>query len=73
MRMSAVKLGLLATVLLAPAAGQRFLAHARVLKPGRTLTVCAAEVRAESAGGEKLVAAMQATMIGFPAGEMRAV
>ncbi|HEX6812040.1 MAG TPA: PaaI family thioesterase [Planctomycetota bacterium] len=52
--------------LLAPAKGQRFLAQAWVLKPGRTLTVCAAEVRAESHEGEKLVAAMQATMIVAP-------
>ena len=52
--------------LLAPAAGQRFVAHAWVLKPGRTLTVCAAEVRAEGPDGDKLVAAMQGTMIGAP-------
>jgi uncharacterized protein (TIGR00369 family) len=55
--------------LLAPAAGQRFVAHARVLRPGRTLTVCAAEVRAQDAGGDKLIAAMQATMIEIPATE----
>jgi uncharacterized protein (TIGR00369 family) len=52
--------------LLAPARGQRFLAHAWVLKPGRTLTVCTAEVRAEGPDGNKLVAVMQATMIGAP-------
>lgn len=49
--------------LLSPAAGQRFVAHGRVLKSGRTLTVCTAEVRAD---GDKLVAAMQATMIAAP-------
>jgi len=54
--------------LLAPAAGQRFVARARVLRPGRTLTVCAAEVSAEDAGGDTLIAAMQATMIEIPAG-----
>lgn len=57
--------------LLAPAAGQRFVAHARVLRPGRTLTVCTAEVRAQDSGGEKLIAAMQATMIEIPATERR--
>lgn len=49
--------------LLAPAAGERFVAIGRVLKSGRTLTVCAAEVRAEREDASKLVAAMQATMI----------
>src|SRR5262245_51753127 len=59
--------------LLAPAAGRRFLAHARVLKPGRTLTVCAAEVTAQDGGGDKLIAAMQATMIERPAADRRAM
>jgi uncharacterized protein (TIGR00369 family) len=58
--------------LLAPAAGQRFVAHARVLRPGRTLTVCTAEVRARDSGSEKLIAAMQATMIEVPAADRRA-
>ena len=49
--------------LLAPAAGSRFVAVGRVLRPGRTLSVCAAEVRAEVSGTGKLIAAMQATMI----------
>lgn len=49
--------------LLAPAAGERFVATGRVLRAGRTLTVCAGEVHAENDGGRKLVAAMQATMI----------
>ena len=57
--------------LLAPAAGQRFVAHARVLRPGRTLTVCAAEVRAQHSGGDTLIAAIQATMIAIPAAERR--
>jgi uncharacterized protein (TIGR00369 family) len=51
--------------LLAPAVGERFVAIGRVLRPGRSLTVCTAEVRAHEAGAEKLVAAMQATMIGL--------
>src|SRR5262249_28111787 len=53
--------------LLAPAAGRRFVARARVLRPGRTLAVCAAEVSAQDDRGDTLVAAMQATMIAIPA------
>lgn len=49
--------------LLAPAAGDRFVATGRVLRSGRTLTVCAGEVHAESEGRRKLICAMQATMI----------
>ena len=48
---------------LAPAAGERFTAVGRVIRPGRTLTVCAAEVHAESEGTRKAIANMQATMI----------
>jgi uncharacterized protein (TIGR00369 family) len=57
---------------LAPAAGRRFLARGRVLRPGRTLTVCAAEVRAEQEGDRRLVAVMQATMIGATAADHEA-
>ena len=50
--------------LLAPAAGERFRAEGRVLKAGRTLTVCAGEVHGIAGDGrETLVAALQATMI----------
>ena len=49
--------------LLAPAAGTRFVAVGRMLRLGRTLTVCTAEVRSETGA---LVAAMQATMIAAP-------
>jgi len=50
--------------LLAPARGERFLARARVLRPGRTLTACAADVLAlDAAGAETLVATMLATMM----------
>ena len=45
--------------LLAPAAGSRFVARARVVRSGRTLTVSAADVFAD----EKLIATMLATMI----------
>jgi uncharacterized protein (TIGR00369 family) len=47
--------------LLAPAAGTAFLATGRVIRAGRTLTVCAGEVRAD--GSDKVIAVMQATMI----------
>jgi len=47
--------------LLAPASGQRMLARGRVIKPGRSITVCAGEVFAEQDGAEKLVATMTAT------------
>lgn len=49
--------------LLAPAEGDRFLAMGRVVKPGRTLTVCQGELFAQQGEEERLVAAMQATMI----------
>lgn len=48
---------------LAPAAGTSFVAHGRVLKPGRTLVVCQGEVYAQTTGPEKLIATMLATMI----------
>lgn len=49
--------------LLAPAAGDYFLARGEVLKAGRTLTVCRGEVVALKDGKKTVVAAMQATMI----------
>ncbi len=48
--------------LLAPAAGSRFRAVGRVVKAGRTLTVCQGEMVALDSG--KTVALMTATMIG---------
>ena len=51
--------------LLAPAAGQLFRASARVIRAGRTLTVCTADVHSVR-GDEQdytIVASMQATMI----------
>ena len=47
--------------LLAPAAGSRFRAVGRVVKAGRTLTVCQGEMIAQDSG--KTVALMTATMI----------
>jgi uncharacterized protein (TIGR00369 family) len=49
--------------LLAPARGERFVACARVLRPGRTLTVCLAEVFATAANDRTLVATMLSTVI----------
>jgi uncharacterized protein (TIGR00369 family) len=49
--------------LLAPAAGERLRARGRVVKAGRTLTLAQAEVFAESAGREKLVALLTATLM----------
>ncbi len=42
--------------LVAPARGERLRAVGRVLRPGRTLTLCDLEVFAEEAGGSKLCA-----------------
>jgi uncharacterized protein (TIGR00369 family) len=49
--------------LLAPARGDRFVARGRVVKPGRTLTVCAADVVAVTAAGETPVSTMLATLM----------
>ncbi len=49
--------------LLAPALGALFTARGRVIKPGRTITVCAGDVVALRDGSERLVATMQATMM----------
>jgi len=48
--------------LLRPAKGELFIGIGRVIKPGRTLTVCSAEVMAVEQGERKLIALMQATM-----------
>ena len=47
---------------LSPAQGERMLARGRVIRPGRTVTVCAGDVLAVIGGKEKLVATMLATM-----------
>ena len=46
-----------------PAAGDRILARARVLKPGRTLVLTQAEVFAETGAQQKLVAVLVGTMM----------
>lgn len=49
--------------LLRPAKGESFRAEGRVIKPGKTLTVCDGKLFALNDEKEKLVAVMQATMI----------
>lgn len=49
--------------LLAPALGDSFLAQGRVLRPGRTLTVCMAEVFGRHSGEQTLIATMLSTII----------
>ncbi|HKR02068.1 MAG TPA: PaaI family thioesterase [Pyrinomonadaceae bacterium] len=49
--------------LLRPAEGEEFLAEAKVLKAGRTLTVTRCDVYSLAGGEAKLVATMLATMI----------
>jgi uncharacterized protein (TIGR00369 family) len=48
---------------LAPAQGERVVARGRVIRPGRTVTVCAGDVVAVDQGQEKLVATLLATMM----------
>ena len=50
-----------------PAQGERFRAESRVIKSGRTLSVCEGKLFALQGEQEKLVAIMQATMICVPA------
>src|SRR6476659_3214380 len=52
--------------LLAPARGEGFLACGRVLRAGRTLTVCQAEVFTTVAGERTLIATMLSTVIVRP-------
>ena len=49
--------------LLAPAAGERFVARGRVVRAGRTLTVCRGDAVAFAGGEELHVATMTATMM----------
>jgi uncharacterized protein (TIGR00369 family) len=54
------------TNLLAPAKGSRFLFRARVIKAGRTLTVCEAQAVAVQDDGEILAATMTGTLMALP-------
>lgn len=49
--------------MLAPAAGDRIVARGRIIRAGRTITVCSGDVVSFSGEGEKLVATMVATMM----------
>jgi uncharacterized protein (TIGR00369 family) len=49
---------------MAPAQGERMLAQARVLRPGRTVTVCAGDVYAVTGQERTLAATMLATIMG---------
>ncbi|MBP7440750.1 MAG: PaaI family thioesterase [Acidovorax sp.] len=49
--------------LLAPARGERFRMEGRVLKPGRTITVCEGRAYALDGNHEKLVATMGCTLM----------
>jgi uncharacterized protein (TIGR00369 family) len=51
------------TNLIAPAKGEYFLFRARVVKPGRTITVCDSQAFAVESGQEKLVATMTGTLM----------
>ena len=48
---------------LAPGIGERIIAVGKVLRPGRTISICSADVFAESAGERKLFAYFVATMM----------
>ncbi|NOT09458.1 MAG: PaaI family thioesterase [Gemmatimonadales bacterium] len=49
--------------LLAPARGERFVARGRVVRAGRTVTVCQADVYAEIEGKEQLIATQLASIM----------
>ena len=51
--------------LMSPAVGERFIAEARVLRSGKTLTIVEVDVKAQAKaeGERKLIARMLATMI----------
>ena len=51
------------TNLLAPARGESFVFRGRVVKPGRTITVCEGSAFAIEAGEEKLIATMTGTLM----------
>jgi uncharacterized protein (TIGR00369 family) len=51
------------TNLLAPARGDRFAFWGKVVKPGRTITVCEARAFAIQSGEEKLIATMTGTLM----------
>jgi uncharacterized protein (TIGR00369 family) len=52
--------------LLAPAEGERFLVRGRVVRAGRTISVCTGDAYALRDGGERHVATMTGTMMTMP-------
>jgi uncharacterized protein (TIGR00369 family) len=52
--------------LLRPALGDRLVARGRVVRAGKTLTVCAGDIFAVTGGAEKVVATMLATVMAVP-------
>ena len=54
--------------LMAPASAPRFLARGRVLKPGRRLSVCLAEVVAVNGADQEVIATMLSTISIRPSG-----
>ena len=52
--------------LLRPAKGDRLVARARVVRAGKTLTVCTGDVVAQAGGEENVVATMLATVMAVP-------
>jgi uncharacterized protein (TIGR00369 family) len=52
--------------LMSPAVGEHFIARGRVIRPGKTISVCTAEVIAHHQGQSKTVATMMATMMALP-------
>ena len=52
--------------LLRPAKGDRLVARAKVVRSGKTLTVCAGDVFAQTGGTESVVATMLATIMAVP-------
>jgi uncharacterized protein (TIGR00369 family) len=52
--------------LMSPAVGELFIARGRVIRPGKVLSVCTAEVMAYHQGKRKVVATMLATMMALP-------
>lgn len=50
------------TNFMSPAQGEYFVATGRVVKPGRTLTICSGDVVAHQGNSQKQIALMQATM-----------
>lgn len=51
---------------LAPASGEWFMARGKVVRPGKQITVCTAEVVAVTGNDEKLICILQATITNVP-------